>query len=84
MLDIKTKANSQRFLTQSRLHSFDCSLDEALKTIRAFEVNKAHGHRHVASGERGRGLLCPFFSKLRESALILFIYGLSFSFKMLF
>ena len=66
MLDIKTKANSQRFLTQSRLHSFDCSLDEALKTIRAFEVNKAQGHRRVTSGGNGEGSPLPFLFKIER------------------
>ena len=66
VLDIKAKANSQRFLTQSRLHSFDCSLDEVLKTIRAFEVNKAHGHRHVTSGGKGEGPPLPFLFKIER------------------
>ena len=63
VLDIKAKANSQRFLTQSRLHSFDCSLGEVLKIIRAFEVNKAHGHRRVTSGGKGEGPPLPFLFK---------------------
>ena len=63
VLDIKAKANSQRFLTQSRLHSFDCSLGEVLKIIRAFEVNKAHGHRRVTSGGKGERPPLPFLFK---------------------
>ena len=38
---------SQRFLMQSRLHVINFSLDEILKIIRSFDVNKAHGHDDV-------------------------------------
>ena len=34
---------SQRFLSLSRLHPLSFSLDEILKTIRSFDVNKPHG-----------------------------------------
>ena len=34
---------SQRFLSLSRLHPLNFSVDEILKTIRSFDVNKPHG-----------------------------------------
>ena len=34
---------SQRFVSLSRLHPLNFSLDEILKTITSFDVNKPHG-----------------------------------------
>ena len=39
---------SQRFLSLSRLHPLDFSLDEILKIIRSLDVNKPHGHDDIS------------------------------------
>ena len=38
---------SRCFLIQSRLHLIDFSLDEILKIIRSFDVNKTYGHDDI-------------------------------------
>ena len=38
---------SQHFLSPSRLHPLDFSLDEILKIVRSLDLNKPHGHDDI-------------------------------------